>query len=219
MTTSASGATNPWVGDAWGAESDAFDSSDASAVSDVRRASTSLDDHDLLAQEQPAPLWPEVDEAVPHDWGAPPTYASEDAYAEIAVGRWDRIHESTTAGLTTRGLVLTTAIAAGGCALLDLGLTAGRMTFFFDLCFVVICLVAAMAVRREDLFTAGVLPPLLFAGVIAVVAVVAPDAFEAGPGVSKVFLSGLASHAAGLVGGYAVALLAVAARMAGSEHT
>ena len=48
---------------------------------------------------------------------------------------------------------------------------------FFDLCFVVVCLVGAMAVRRHDLFTAGVLPPLVFAAVIAVVSVLAPPTF------------------------------------------
>ena len=129
---------------------------------------------------------------------------------------WGDDQQSTSEGLTGRALVLATALAAGGCAILDLALTSGRMTFFFDLCFVVICLVGTMAVRRDDLFTAGVLPPLLFAGVIATVAVAAPQAFESAPGISKVFLSGLASHAPGLVGGYGVALVAVAARMAAS---
>jgi uncharacterized membrane protein YoaK (UPF0700 family) len=99
---------------------------------------------------------------------------------------------------------------------LDLVLTDGRLTFFFDLCFVVICLVAAMAVRRSDLFTAGVLPPLLYAAVIAVLSVVAPHAFQSAPGVNKVFLTGLANHAPGLVFGYAAALTAVGARLATS---
>jgi hypothetical protein len=93
-------------------------------------------------------------------------------------------------------------------------LTGGSLTFFFDLCFVVICLVSTMAVKRADLFTAGVLPPLLYAGVVAVLTVVAPSAFATGAGFSKVFLTGLADHAVGLVSGYAIALLTVATRVA-----
>ena len=122
------------------------------------------------------------------------------------------VSTSDLSGLNSRSVVATSAAATVACACLDLALT-GRMTFFFDLCFVVVCLVATMSVRRTDLFTVGVLPPLLFAAVIAVLSVTTPDAFESGPGVNKVFLSGLANHAPGLVFGYAVALTAVALRM------
>ncbi|MDX6310409.1 MAG: hypothetical protein QOI06_3455 [Nocardioidaceae bacterium] len=124
--------------------------------------------------------------------------------------------QEATSGLSGRGAVAVSAATAGVCVGLDLVLTDGRLTFFFDLCFVVICLVAAMAVRRSDLFTAGVLPPLLYAAVIAVLSVVAPHAFQSAPGVNKVFLTGLANHAPGLVFGYAAALTAVGARLATS---
>jgi hypothetical protein len=197
MTSSAHGSATPWGADAWPAESDPHDAG--------------LDEHNLLAQEAPDAAWDVTDDEAEDDWGP-----AEEEVLEPA-GAWGRLEESAAEGLTGRALILTTALAAGGCAVLDLALTGGRMTVFFDLCFVVICLVATMAVRRQDLFTAGVLPPLVFAAVIAVVALVAPQAFESAPGVSRVFLSGLASHAGGLVGGYAVALLAVAARMAASD--
>lgn len=121
---------------------------------------------------------------------------------------------SASIGLSGGALVLASALGAAMVAVLDLWLTNGRLTFFFDLCFVVLCLVAATSVRRTDLFTAGVLPPLIFAAAIAVVSVVAPQALGAGTGVDRVFLTGLATHAAGLVAGYAVALLTVAARTA-----
>ncbi|MGI8702338.1 MAG: DUF6542 domain-containing protein [Nocardioidaceae bacterium] len=120
-------------------------------------------------------------------------------------------------GSAGRITVVLSSVAAAGCAAADLGLTHGRLTFFFDLCFVVLCLVAAMAVRSSDLFTVGVLPPLLFAAVIAVVAVTAPAAFEPATGVAEVFLTGLATHAFGLVAGYTVALLTVAARTAAAR--
>ena len=121
--------------------------------------------------------------------------------------------QETRSGLSGRGVVAVSAASAASCAGLDLVLTDGRLTFFFDLCFVVICLVAAMAVRRSDLFTAGVLPPLLFAAMIAVLSVVAPHAFHSAPGANKVFLTGLADHAPGLVLGYTAALTAVGARL------
>jgi hypothetical protein len=109
------------------------------------------------------------------------------------------------------------AVAMAACTVLDLILTGGRLTYFFDLCFVVICLTSTMGVRRSDLFTAGVLPPLLYAGVIGALSVMAPHAFSAGSGVANVFLTGLADHATGLVSGYGVALATVAARVSSTN--
>ena len=84
---------------------------------------------------------------------------------------------------------------------------------FFGLWFVVICLVGAMAVRRQDLFTAGVLAPLLFGGLIAVVSLLAPTTFSEVGGFGKVYPTGLTAHAGALVAGYGVALLTVACRV------
>lgn len=145
-----------------------------------------------------------VDGASPVDEGTP--------WVEMATTHRDLASRGD--GLPSRGLVALSAAAAAACVVLDLWLTSGRLTFFFDLSFVVVCLVAAMSVRPSDLFTAGVLPPLLFAGVIAVVSLAAPAAFQPAVGVDKVFLTGLATHAFGLVAGYAVALLTLAARAA-----
>lgn len=118
---------------------------------------------------------------------------------------------SASPGTPGRGVILSAALAAAAVAVVDLALV-GRLSFFFDVSFVVVCLVAAMAVRPRDLFTAAVLPPLAFAGVIAGVALIWPDAIAANSSLSKTFLTGLAAHAVGLVGGYAAALLTVAAR-------
>lgn len=121
------------------------------------------------------------------------------------------------AGISARGLIISSAAAAAACVLLDLALTSGRLSFFFDLCFIVLCMVAAMSVPIADLFTAGVLPPLLFAGVIAVVTLVAPGAIEASNGIGRVFLTGLATHAFGLIAAYAVTLATIAIRIAASR--
>jgi hypothetical protein len=115
------------------------------------------------------------------------------------------------AGVPARGVIAATLVATAAVAALDVALVS-QLTFFFDVCFVVVCLVAAMAVRRHDLFTAAVLPPLAFAVVIAAVAVLTPEAILPTESLSKVFMTGLAAHAGGLVAGYGVALLTVAAR-------
>lgn len=120
-------------------------------------------------------------------------------------------------GLPGRGVILVTALVAGGCAALDFTLT-GHLSIFFDLCFVVIGLVSAMAVRRQDLFTAGVLPPIVFALVIATVAVTAPATLAPDGGLSKAFMTGLAEHAAALVAGYGIALLTVGGRVLSSRQ-
>jgi hypothetical protein len=119
---------------------------------------------------------------------------------------------STSAGTPGRGVIVSAAMASAALAVLDLAMV-GRLSFFFDVSFVVICLVAAMAVRSSDLFTAAVLPPLAFAGVIAGVALLWPDAIIASSGLGQTFLTGLAAHAVGLIGGYAAALLTVGARV------
>ena len=202
MTTSAHGAAGSWSGKAWAPEADSPDD----RPGDAGRG------YDLRPDDGPDGGPQDGFDDGPDDWGPP-----EEVQPRAPSAPRTRVHESAAEGLSGRGLIVASALAVGGCAVLDLALTSGQMTFFFDLCFVVICLVATMAVRRQDLFTAGVLPPLVFAAVIAVVAVAAPHAFQSAPGVNKVFLTGLASHASGLVGGYAVALLAVAARLAASE--
>ncbi len=120
-------------------------------------------------------------------------------------------------GLPGRAVVLVSLLAVVGCAALDLRLTS-RVTMFFDLCFVVVCLVAAMAVRRRDLFTTGVLPPLVFAVVVAGIALWLPSTFVPAGGLSRAFLTGLAEHATGLVAGYAVALVTVGGRVAASRQ-
>lgn len=120
-------------------------------------------------------------------------------------------------GIPGRGAILGTLAATAAVAALNLALVGG-LTFFFDICFVVVGLVAAMAVRRQDLFTAAVLPPLVFAAVIGAVAVLFPEAILPDASLGKVFMVGLTTHADGLVGGYGAALLTVGARVIARRH-
>lgn len=124
---------------------------------------------------------------------------------------------ATSPGLPGRGVVVASTLATAGVAGLDFALTGG-LSIFFDLCFVVIGLVGAMAVCRHDLFTTGVLIPLVFAATIATIALAAPETLTTAGGFSKAFLTGLAAHAGPLVAAYAVALAVVFGRAAATRR-
>ena len=83
----------------------------------------------------------------------------------------------------------------------------GRLTMFFDLAFVALCLALAALVRRGDFWTVGLLPPLLMLAVFTFLALVAQDTI-ADPRDSTVqaVVSGVAHHSAALVAGYALCL-------------
>jgi Domain of unknown function (DUF6542) len=177
---------------------------------------------DLLVDESASTGATEWD---PHAGGVPPGL---DAHGATRADVTEAAHEPSGAGSTTateyaatgtpgRSVIASTVLATAAAAVLDLALV-GRLSFFFDVSFVVICLVAAMAVRSRDLFTAAVLPPLAFAAVIGGMAAFRPEAIGVGSGLAETFLAGLAAHAVGLVGGYAGALLTVAARAYARRH-
>jgi hypothetical protein len=88
----------------------------------------------------------------------------------------------------------------------DLALV-GRVSLFFDLCFVATCLTAALLVRPRDFFTVGVLPPLLMLGTMVLVALngtqVIADRHDS---VVQAVITGLAHHSVALFVGYAVCL-------------
>lgn len=108
----------------------------------------------------------------------------------------------------TRLAVLLGVVAVGLDALLT-----GRLGLLFDLCFVAVCVVAALAVRPRDFFGVGVLPPLLLLGLVALVALVHPATVAApGDGVVQAMVSGLAHHATALLVGYVLVLGVLAVR-------
>ena len=89
----------------------------------------------------------------------------------------------------------------------------GRVSMFFDLWFVLLCLGLAMLVRPRDFFTVAVLPPLIMVGGFAVLAVDRPEAIAAaGDGIIQAVVSGLAHHSVALVCGYALCLATLFAR-------
>ena len=89
----------------------------------------------------------------------------------------------------------------------------GRVSMFFDLWFVLLCLGLALLVRQRDFFTVGVLPPLIMVVGFAILAVDRPGAI-ASPrdGLVQAVVSGLAHHSVALVCGYALCLVTLLAR-------
>lgn len=88
-----------------------------------------------------------------------------------------------------------------------------ELTVLSDVGFVLVCAAAALAVRPREFFVVGVLPPLLMAGVITLLALLARDAVaEPDDGLGQALVSGLAHHADALVIGYGLTLALLALR-------
>jgi hypothetical protein len=97
-------------------------------------------------------------------------------------------------------------------ALLDVSLT-GSVTWVFDLCFVLLCAALAVLVSPRDLFTVGVLPPLIMLTVFVLVGLADAGALaRRGDGVAQAVVSGLAHHSLALCLGYALCLALLAQR-------
>lgn len=92
-------------------------------------------------------------------------------------------------------------------------LLVGELSFFFDLCFVVLCLGLALVVRPDDFFAVGVLPPLMMLAVFVLLGAVAPDTIaDPRDGLVQAVVSGLAHHSGALVAGYMLCLGCLALR-------
>lgn len=89
----------------------------------------------------------------------------------------------------------------------------GKVGLFFDICFVLICVATALAVRPSDFFTVGVLPPLLMGTVFTLLGLTRPEVIaDEGDGVIQAVVSGLGHHAGALVTGYVLCLAILAVR-------
>lgn len=94
----------------------------------------------------------------------------------------------------------------------DLALV-GRVSLFFDLCFVALCVGLALLVRPADFFTVGVLPPLIMVGVFTLLGLSRPGVIaDPHDGVVQAVVSGLSHHSGGLVAGYLLCLACLALR-------
>jgi hypothetical protein len=111
---------------------------------------------------------------------------------------------------TVAGAVVVTAAVAA----FDFVLTR-RLSLFFDLCFILVSLSAAVLVRRRGLFAVGVLPPLLLGAVVATFALLVPSALTASHlAFVSTWLTGLAHHGGALAAAHVVVLALVGLRAA-----
>ncbi len=95
----------------------------------------------------------------------------------------------------------------------------GDLTLLFDVSFVLACAAAALAVRPRDFFVVGVLPPLLMAGMVGVLAPLSPGAVaDPDDGILQTLVSGLAHHAGALVVGYGCTLVVLGLRQVAMRH-
>jgi len=128
------------------------------------------------------------------------------ADVEDARTLWEEGHEPGPQVVALGAALALTAVAV------DLALV-GRVSLFFDLCFIAVSLGLALVVRRADFFVVGVLPPLLMVGVFALLGLTRP-AVIAHPedGVVQAVVSGLSHHSGALVVGYLLCLGCLALR-------
>jgi hypothetical protein len=94
----------------------------------------------------------------------------------------------------------------------EIAFSAG-LGVFFDVCFIAICLTAAMHVRPGDFFTVGVLPPLLMCATMVLVAFNGTRIIaHRHDSVVQAVITGLAHHSLALFIGYAVCLVTLVLR-------
>lgn len=83
----------------------------------------------------------------------------------------------------------------------------GRVSLFFDLAFVTLCLGLAALVRLDDFFIVALMPPIMMLAVFTLVALVAPEALgEAGDGFTQTLVSGMVRHSWALLAGFVLCL-------------
>jgi hypothetical protein len=117
---------------------------------------------------------------------------------------WDGDKRGSEVVALTTALTLTSAAA-------EITL-ASRLGLFFDVCFVAICLLAALMVRPRDFFTVGVLPPLLMLGTMLLALNGAQVIAARHDSVLQAVITGLAHHSVALFVGYAGCLATLALR-------
>jgi len=125
--------------------------------------------------------------------------------------RWEGETSGSEVATLASALVLTVAAAEV--------LLVGHLRLFFDLCFVMVCLGAALMVRPRDFFTVGVLPPLLMVGTMVIVALNGPKVIATPhDGMVQAVITGLAHHSLALFAGYAVCLITLLVRRRTPAH-
>ena len=121
-----------------------------------------------------------------------------------------------TEDLTARGAIVAATVAMLGVSVLDL--INGRVEFAFSLGFVLVALTIALAVDARQLFTAGVMPPVLLLGTLLVLCIVAADSVVVqgvaeNAGLMTRYIATVVDHGVTLVVGHGLALAVVVWRI------
>ena len=98
----------------------------------------------------------------------------------------------------------------------------GHLGPTFDVGFVLLCVGIALAIRPDEFFNVGVLPPMLLLGICVILAVVRRDAIApSGDWLVQSVISGLAHHSVGLLvaHGGLLAVLALRHRVLGGRYS
>jgi hypothetical protein len=96
----------------------------------------------------------------------------------------------------------------------------GHLRLFFDVCFVAICVAAALMVRPREFFSVGVLPPLLMLGTMVLVALNGTRVIaQRHDSVVQAVVSGLAHHSVALFIAYAASLVILVVRRSPGRRT
>lgn len=100
---------------------------------------------------------------------------------------------------------VTTAVALLALTVLLNLLLVGSLSYFFDLSFVVICLLAGLMVRPGEAWNMALLPPALLVGIVLLLAPLG-SATVASPedSVMQAIITGVIGHSAALVAGWAL---------------
>lgn len=116
-------------------------------------------------------------------------------------------------------LVIRAAVLAMLAVTLVSLLFGNHIGVVFDVAFVLVCVGSALWVRPQDFFSIGVLPPLLLAFEVLVLAVVDRGAVaKAHDPLVQAVVSGLAHHSLALAVGYTLTLLVLALRQVALRH-
>ncbi|MCW2751777.1 MAG: hypothetical protein JWR83_2887 [Aeromicrobium sp.] len=118
--------------------------------------------------------------------------------------------------MTARQAITAACVAMALITLLDRA--DGRLGFLFSLGFVLVVITVAMSVDIDSLFPAGVLPPALLIGTMAIVSMFWPDAIQvdglsAHAGFIGRLIAGVIDRGATLIIGHGLALGIIAVRI------
>lgn len=109
-------------------------------------------------------------------------------------------------------------MAMTACVVLLNLLLVGQISYFFDLCFVVLWAVVGLMVRPRDVWSAVMLPPAVLVGAIGFLALLSPHTVaESDDGFVQALITGIVTHSGALLGAYVVFGLALWTGIANSN--